>query len=166
MIGAVTTFGLIGLLARIHALRVPLFIAAGVLAVRALVWHLRGRTRFSLDRYGVQAARNRAGIGWVGQAYFGWILGVTVYTQMATPLVQALVALVAASGTTVGVACGIGLGCARSVAAWRGALSSGDATPGMVAERYTRRGTHPFFPIAGLSAAIALGVVDLLAALR
>jgi ABC-type phosphate transport system permease subunit len=131
-------FGLFGVVAFVPVLRWVAAALAVVLAVRAGWWHLKERRRFTLDRYQVQARRNLAGRGWTGTAYFGWILGTTVMTQMVTPLVQALAALCASIGVPFGVAAGIGLGLARSFAPWSGAVTSTRPPPEHVLQRVLR----------------------------
>jgi hypothetical protein len=159
--GGAVVFGLLGVLGQIVFARVVFAALAACLCVRAVIWHARRRRRFTLDLYGRQAARNLAGQGLIGQAYFGWILGVTVYTQMVTPLMQVLVFQAAALGVPFGLAVGVGLGTARSAAPWRGALTPGRTEPAPVVERYVYRVTRARFHAAGAAVALALLAADL-----
>jgi hypothetical protein len=159
--GGAVVFGLFGLLGQLASLRIVFGALAVCLCLRAGIWHWRRCRRFKLDRYDRQAARNLAGQGIVGQAYFGWILGVTVYTQMVTPLVQALVLQAAALGVPFGLAVGVGLGAARSAAPWRGALTPGRTEPAPVVRRYVYRVTTSRFHAAGATIALALLAADL-----
>lgn len=161
MCGGAVVFGLLGLLGQVTSVRIVFAVLAACLCVRAVIWHARGRSRFKLNLYGRQAARNLAGQGLMGQAYFGWILGVTVYTQMVTPLVQTLVFQAAALGVPFGLAVGVGLGTARSAAPWRGALAPGRTEPAPVVERYVYRVTRDRFHAAGAAVALALLAADL-----
>jgi hypothetical protein len=133
---------------------------AAYLCARGAIWHLKPPGRFRLDRYPRQAARSLAGQGWAGTAYFGWILGVSVYTQMATPLVQALAAVTAVLGPQFGLAAGVGLGLARSAAPWRGAIARPGSPPSLVVDRYVHRIFRSSFRIGGLTAATALLVAE------
>jgi hypothetical protein len=142
-------------------------IIAAFLSLRALIWHIRDRKRFALDRYPVQADRVLAGSGWHGTAYFGWILGVSVYTQMATPLVQALVALAAVLGVPFGIAAGIGLGLARSLASWQGALAPGRSDPAVIVDRYIgKRTSGVSFRLFGVIAALWVAGADVAGMVR
>jgi len=142
-------------------------IIAAYLSLRALIWHIRDRERFTLDRYPVQADRVLAGSGWHGTAYFGWILGVSVYTQMATPLVPALVALAAVLGIPFGIAAGIGLGLARSLAPWQGALARGRSDPAVIVDRYIGKRTSGMsFRLLGVIAALWVAGADVAGMVR
>jgi hypothetical protein len=162
VLGGIMVLGAIGLLASWFPLRLTCALAAALLAARAGVWHLRRARRFAGDRNSVQAHRTRAGSGWPGTAYFGWILGVSIYTQMATPLVLALAALAGVLGAPFSIAAGTGLGLARSLAPWRGALTRGRSSPGAIVERYVVRLTSgPAFRWLGAAAALILLFADL-----
>jgi hypothetical protein len=136
--GGMTVFGVLGLVSLARPLHPALLVIAIALTVRAGWWHWRNRRGFTFDREGVQARRNLAGRGVVGTAYFGWILGTTVFTQMTTPLVQALAVVVAVLGWHFGLATGLGMGLARSYAPWRGAVASGRSSPALVLPRFAR----------------------------
>jgi hypothetical protein len=142
----------------IRLIRPAFAILAGVFAMRAFSWHWRGGGRFLLDRYPLQARRNLAGRGWFGMSYFGWILGTSLATQMTTPLVQALAVLAAIAGWPFGVAVGVGLGLARSISPWSGAL----ALDGYSSTTVIRRFASPVrsFRSAGLLTSLALLGVD------
>lgn len=133
---------------------------ACLLVLRAGWWHWRGGHRFLLDRDQVQARRNLAGRHWYGMAYFGWILGTTIMTQMTTPLVPALGALGAAAGPLFGVTAGIGLGMARSVAPWAGARAGGWTAPAAVIQRFGRRARG--FRRAGIAMAAVMLAIAIL----
>lgn len=132
---------------------------AGVLAVLALVWHLRGRDGFPLDRSGVQANRAWAMSTRGGRVYFGYLLGLGVVTHLTTPLVYALLALAAASGWQIALALGVGFGLGRSLLAIAGALlveRAGD--PGEVSTRIITPGGLDRWAGA-LGALVVVGVV-------
>jgi hypothetical protein len=65
------TVGSIALVGSLLPAHLVLGIIAGLLALRALIWHIRDSKRFALDRFQVQADRELAGSGWHGVAYFG-----------------------------------------------------------------------------------------------
>lgn len=155
-----TVFGGLGLFASARVARPVLATAAAVLAVRAGWWHWRNLQGFTLDRHQVQARRNLAGLGTVGMAYFGWILGTSVVTQMVTPLVQALGALAVVLGLPFGLAAGLGLGLARSLAPWQGAMTPGKSAPALVVRRLVRRGRA--FRLVGVGCASILLCAELI----
>lgn len=160
-------FGLMGVLALVPYARASFLVLAALLSIRALWWHARReRTRFILSRRSKQARRGLAGLGWLGTAYFGWILGTTAFTQMTTPVVQALAALTAAEGVQFGLAAGVGLGVARSFEAWQGAFSRGTLTPAVVVARYANGGSSVIFRVTGLALAITILAVDVLVTAR
>lgn len=152
--GGVIIFGSIGFVAWIPCIRPAMALAAALLAIRAGLWHWRRLRRFRLDRYQVQAHRNRAGSGWLGTVYFGWILGTSLFTQMITPLVQAIAVLAATLGVWFGISVGVGMGLARSVPPWAGAFSRNDLQPTDVIRRFASR-AHGF-RVAGLTMALVL----------
>lgn len=154
-----TVFGALGLLAHVGTLHLAAVAAAAFMAARAGWWHWRDRQRFFLDRYPVQARRNLAGRGPIGMAYFGWILGTTVVTQMMTPLVQAIAVCAVVLGPSFGIAAGVGLGVARSRAPWEGALTPGRSSPAVVIARHVRRvNAFRMFGVFGASLLLAVDI--------
>jgi hypothetical protein len=143
-------FGSIGALGHVPGVRWFCIAATALLGIRAFRWHVRRPRRFSLDRRTVQARRGLAGYGLGGTAYFGWILGATLFTQMTTPVVQALAALSAVGGIQFGLATGAGLGLARSLEPWRGALARIVPLPATIVERYANGATGVSFRLAGI----------------
>ncbi len=99
----------------------------------------------------------------LGTAYFGWILGATLFTQLVTPLPQALAALCPLGGGWFGIASGAGLGLARSVEPWMGALTRKHPAPAVITEKYVTESTHR---IPGLILAAGITVISVLEALR
>jgi len=167
VLGGAIAVGSIAFVGSLFPAPVVLGIIVGYLSLRALIWHIRGRKRFAFDRYPVQADRVLAGSGWHGTAYFGWILGISIYTQMATPLVQALVGLAAVLGVPFGIVAGIGLGLARSLAPWRGALGRDRSRPGVVVDRYiTKRTSGTSFRLLGVVAALLVASADVVGMVR
>jgi hypothetical protein len=158
-------FGLISVLSLAPGARLAAVVAAAVLTVRALRWHARGSGMFRLDRRAVQARRGRAGHGWLGTAYFGWILGVTLLTEMATPAVQALAVLGIAAGVPFGLAAGAGLGLARSAAPWLGALGP-PQEPAVIVRRYAERRLTGVFVLVGVLVSVVMLGADALCAAR
>jgi hypothetical protein len=144
-------FGLIGLIALIPDSRWPLAVVVVGLVIRAVWWHAHKPRRFWMDRQLIQARRGRAGSGWTGNAYFGWILGTTLFTEMTTPVVQALPAAVGVLGLPFSAAAGIGLGLARSYEPWRGALGSDRGSPHIVVQHYVNARYRPGFRFAGIA---------------
>jgi hypothetical protein len=167
MLGGAVAVGSIAIAASLLPVHFALGIIVIFLSLRALIWHIRGRRRFALDRFSVQADRVLAGSGWHGVAYFGWILGVSIYTQMTTPLVQALVGLAAVLGVPFGIVAGIGLGLARSLAPWRGALARGRSSPAVVVDRYiAKRTSGTSFRLLGVAAALWVASANVVGMVR
>lgn len=136
------------------------------MAIRAGVWHIFGRRRFLLDRQLVQARRRLAGYGWIGTAYFGWILGLTLFTEIMTPVVQAVAALCSVEGLAFGAAAGVGFGLARSIDPWRGALSRIRADPASVVARYIASSRGMVFRLGGIAISAAVAYIDIVVAMR
>jgi hypothetical protein len=168
VLGGVVAVGSIAFAGSLLPAHIVLGVITAYLSLRALIWHIRDRKRrFTLDRYPVQADRVLAGSGWHGTAYFGWILGISVYTQMATPLVQALVALAAVLGVPFGISAGIGLGLARSLAPWQGALARDRSDPALVIDRYIgKRASSMSFRLFGVIAALWVAGADVAGMVR
>jgi hypothetical protein len=166
VLGGVVAVGSTAFVGSLLPMHLVLGVIAVYLALRALIWHVRDRKRFVLDRHPVQADRVLAGSGWHGTAYFGWILGISIYTQMATPLVQALVALAAVLGVPFGILAGIGLGLARSLAPWRGARAPDRSSPAVIVDRYVaKRTSGASFRLLGVVAALSVAsaaIVDMM----
>jgi hypothetical protein len=157
----VVVFGTPGFVSLIPGARVVFSALTVCLAVRAALWHLLGKRRFLLDRQLVQARRSIAGRGWIGTAYFGWILGLTMFTQMTTPVVQAIAVSCAAAGPVFAMATGLGFGVARSVDAWRGALSRDASDPGYVVGRYINASRGAIFRASGVAVSLTLICADM-----
>jgi len=134
-----------------------------MLALRAGRWHLGGRKLFRGERFGVQAHRGLAGLGRIGTAYFGWILGTSLYTQMATPLTHALAVAGVAVGEPGAVLLGVGMGLARSVPPWRAALSRVPHDPAGIVSRYTGLRAGNGFRLLGVFSAVGVVCLDLVA---
>jgi hypothetical protein len=119
-----------------------------------------------LDRQLVQARRGMAGYGWIGTAYFGWMLGLTLFTEIMTPVVQAVAALCTVEGLAFGAAVGVGFGLARSVDPWRGALSRAGSDPALVVDRYVSSSRRVVFRLGGVAISAALTYIDIALTLR
>jgi hypothetical protein len=155
VLGGAAALGAISMPSAVPGARLAATVAGAALAVRALRWHARRAGLFRLDRRTIQARRGRAGHGWAGTAYFGLVLGVTLLTEMATPAVQALAVLGIAAGPAFALTAGAGLGLARSVAPWRGALSAEDS-PAVIVRRYAERRLTTAFMLTGLTVSAVL----------
>jgi hypothetical protein len=166
ILGGVTILGLLGTLALLGPIRPVLEVASAGLVIRAVWWHLRRPRPFTLDRRLVQASRKYAGAGWIGVSYFGWILGTTLFTQMATPLVQVLACMSATLGVPFGLAAGLGLGLGRSFEPWLGALARTDRDTAQIVEYYLHYCEAAAFRIAAFATAAALLAADLALAVR
>jgi hypothetical protein len=166
VLGGIVVFGTLGVLAMLHPIRPALEVASALLVIRAVWWHLRRPSPFTLDRRLIQASRKYAGAGWIGVSYFGWILGTTLFTQMATPLVQALACLSAALGVQFGIAAGLGLGLGRSLEPWRGALARTDPDTAQIVEYYLHYRSAAAFRVTAIATAAGLLAVDLALAVR
>ncbi len=84
----------------------------------AALWHLLGKIRFVGDRRGRQAHRGRALETRTGRLYFGFLLGLGVFTHMTTPFVYAELLVIAVGGPVlVAVAVGLGFAVGRSIPA-------------------------------------------------
>jgi hypothetical protein len=167
VLGGAIAIGSIAFVGSLFPAPIVLGIIVAYLSLHALVWHMRDRKRFAFDRYPVQADRVLAGTGWHGTAYFGWILGISMYTQMATPLVQALAGLAAVLGVPFGITAGIGLGLARSLPPWRGALARHHSSPAVIVDRYiTKRTSGTSFRLLGVVAALCVAGADIAGMVR
>jgi hypothetical protein len=136
-----------------------------VLALAAFGWHMMRRRRFKFDRRAVQASRRLAGLGWIGTAYFGWILGTTLFTEMATPTVLVLAAVGTVAGVKFGLAAGVGLGMARSFDPWRGAFE-GHKAPSVIVNRYIARSRTITFRLTGVTVSTFLFLINVVLAAR
>lgn len=97
--------------------------AAACIVVAGAIWHLRGQLRFPGDRQGRQANRERALLTGSGRVYFGFLLGLGVFTHMTTPFVYVMLVVIAAAGRVpIAFAAGIGFGVGRSAPALGGLL--------------------------------------------
>lgn len=144
----------------------PIFIVAtGLLAVASGTWHARGDQRFIFDRHLVQASRSLASLGWVGMAYFGWILGASLLTEMTTPVVAVLAALGTVAGVKFGLAAGLGLGLARSVEPWRGVYGV-NRDPATIMSRYAAPRRGAAFKLTGIALSFVVLAVDVALAAR
>jgi hypothetical protein len=115
---------------------------------------------------------NATGSAGIGGVRFGWHcllwldFGSYPFTQMTTPVVQALVALSAVGGVQFGLATGAGLGLARSLEPWRGALARITPLPATVVERYANGATGASFRLGGIVLAALVLSADVYCALR
>lgn len=132
----------------------------GAVILLAILWHALGHARFPGDRNGWQASRERALITRTGRLYFGFLLGLGVFTRMTTPLVYALLLAVAASGSaSLAVAAGLGFGLGRSIPAFAGVgagRASGDAVT--VSRQILMQG-RVVDRLAGVATGSALGLL-------
>lgn len=165
MLSGCLVFGLISLLSLIEIFRIAFIALTAFLGITACWWHARGRRSFKLDRRSIQASRALASLGWVGMAYFGSILGATLFTEMTTPTVQVLAALSVVAGLKFGIVAGIGLGLARSFDPWRGAFASG-RDPATVVKMYISRPRSAGFKVVGIALSIFFLVGDAALAVR
>jgi hypothetical protein len=99
----------------------PVRAAAASVVLLSILWHAVGHFRFPGDRHGLQANRDRALMTRTGRLYFGFLLGLGVLTRLTTPLVYALLLVVAASrSASLALAAGLGFGLGRTIPAFVG----------------------------------------------
>jgi hypothetical protein len=153
-------YGALGLVANIPYVRTVVAVIAATWLVVCLGWHALGRTSVPFGRQGIQANRSLARRGPLGLAYFGALLGMGVFTEMASPLVIGGALLSITWGAHWGLSYGLSFGVARSMPAFRGAIAGSEGLSIHLPEKAVRRRNQFSTRVVGVSvSAVLLGLL-------
>lgn len=163
MLGGGLWYGLLGVVgAASRGILLP--VAAACYAL-CLIWHARSGVSMSFWRRSIQA--NRALVrGARGLLYFGALLGIGIFTEVATPLVWAGAFYSLAAGIPGGLLYGTGFGLGRSAPALAAVfVARRDVDYGAIADLIVVRLRQPLRYVAFLAALAGVCVAAASAAL-